>query len=219
MGLLDILTGMQNDPRGRSPSASQGSGGMSPIMMALLGLLAYKAVKGGGLGNILDGSSGAPQPAPGSSGGLGDILGGVLGGSRPANAPGGGLNDVLGGLLGGNRTAGAPGVGIGDILGGLLGGGAAGTALNGGLGNLINDLQKSGQGRVAQSWVGHGANEPIPPDDLGRALGVDAIDDLSARTGMTHDDLLSGLSQYLPQMVDQLTPDGRLPTDEEASRW
>ena len=42
MGLLDVLNGMQNGPRG----ASAGRGGMSPITMALLGLLAYKAVKG-----------------------------------------------------------------------------------------------------------------------------------------------------------------------------
>jgi uncharacterized protein YidB (DUF937 family) len=225
MGLMDILNGMQNGPRGQAPSGSQpsSSGGMSPIVMALLGLLAYKAVKGGGLGNILGGSSPSPQPAPtpapGSSGGLSDVLGGLLGGSRPANAPGGGLNDVLGGLLGGNRTAGAPSGGIGDILGGLLGGSAAGTTLNSGLGNLVNDLQNSGQGKVAQSWVGRGANEPIPPEDLGRALGTDTIDALSGQTGLPRDELLASLSQHLPQMVDQLTPEGRLPTEDEAARW
>jgi len=108
---------------------------------------------------------------------------------------------------------------MGDILGGLLGGAGAGTALNGGLGNLLNDLQNSGQGRAAQSWVGRGANEPIEPQDLGRALGTDTIDALSARTGLAQDELLAGLSQYLPQMVDQMTPDGRLPTEEEAARW
>jgi uncharacterized protein YidB (DUF937 family) len=223
MGLMDILNGMQNGPRGQAPSGSQpsSSGGMSPIVMALLGLLAYKAVKGGGLGNILGGSSAPPQPtpAPGSTGGLSDVLGGLLGGSRPANAPGGGLNDVLGGLLGGNRTAGAPSGGIGDILGGLLGGSAAGTTLNSGLGNLVNDLQNSGQGKVAQSWVGRGTNEPIPPEDLGRALGTDTIDALSGQTGLPRDELLASLSQHLPQMVDQLTPEGRLPTEDEAARW
>ena len=52
MGLIDILNGMQNGPRGPSQSSGSGSGsgsgkggGMSPMMMALLGLLAYKAVK------------------------------------------------------------------------------------------------------------------------------------------------------------------------------
>jgi uncharacterized protein YidB (DUF937 family) len=204
MGLMDILNGMQNGPRGQAPSSSQpsGSGGMSPIVMALLGLLAYKAAKGGGLGNILGGSSAPPQPAP-----------------PPAPSSTGGLGDLLGGLLGGGRPTGAPSGGIGDILGGLLGGSAAGSALNGGLGNLLNDLQNSGQGKVAQSWVGRGANEPIPPEDLGRALGTDTIDALSARTGLAREDLLVGLSQNLPDMVDQLTPEGRLPTEDEASRW
>jgi hypothetical protein len=41
MGLIDILNGMQNGPRGPSQPSSSGKGsGMSPIMMALLGLLA-----------------------------------------------------------------------------------------------------------------------------------------------------------------------------------
>ena len=111
MGLLDVLTGMQNGPRGpRGPSAGSppAQGGMSPWMMALLGLLAYKAVKGGGLGNML-GGAGAPQQDPrGSSagGGLGDLLGGMLGGANTGGnyAPpgsGGGLGGLLGGLLAG----------------------------------------------------------------------------------------------------------------------
>jgi uncharacterized protein YidB (DUF937 family) len=238
MGLMDILNGMQNGPRGqRQPTPPGQSGGMSPIMMALLGLLAYKAMKGLGGG-------GAPAGAPPSSlppgtrtaeggGGLGDILGGMLGGpggnAGRAGAPsgGGGLCDFLGGMLGGGQPggggmtrAGAPGGGgLGDILGGMLGGGAAGSVLNGGLGQVLQDLQRSGQGRTAQSWVGRGANEEIAPDDLANALGADTIAALSQQTGMPRDELLQGLSQNLPELVDQLTPDGRLPTEEEAQRW
>ena len=66
MGLMDILNGMQNGPRGARPDApapSSSSGGMSPMMMALLGLLAYKAIKGGGLENMLRGGSSAQPPA------------------------------------------------------------------------------------------------------------------------------------------------------------
>ena len=48
MGLIDILNGMQNGPRGPSQSSGGKGGGMSPIMMALLGLLAYKAVESKG---------------------------------------------------------------------------------------------------------------------------------------------------------------------------
>jgi uncharacterized protein YidB (DUF937 family) len=111
---------------------------------------------------------------------------------------------------------------LGDVLrgglGGLLGGAGAGSILSGGLGNLINDLQKNGQGHAAQSWVGTGPNREIAPGDLESAVGVDTLDALTKQTGMNRDDLLAGLSQQLPGLVDQLTPDGRLPTEEEAQR-
>jgi uncharacterized protein YidB (DUF937 family) len=217
MGLLDILRGMQNGPRGqRLPGGSSSGGGMSPIMMALLGLLAYKAIKGGGLGNILgggqpSGGSGRQAPLP----------------RADANAPGGGLGDLLGGLLGGRQRDIPPGGtqsggGLDSLLrgglGGLLGGAAAGSVLSGGLGKLIQDLQASGQGRTAQSWVGTGPNQDIAPGDLASALGADTLDALSQQTGLPREDLLAGLSETLPDFVDQLTPDGRLPTDEEASQ-
>jgi uncharacterized protein YidB (DUF937 family) len=71
---------------------------------------------------------------------------------------------------------------------------------------------------VAQSWVGTGPNQEIAPNDLANAVGLDTLDALSRQTGMGRDDLLAGLSQHLPDLVDQLTPNGRLPTEEEASR-
>jgi uncharacterized protein YidB (DUF937 family) len=36
---------------------------------------------------------------------------------------------------------------------------------------------------------------------------------------MSRDDLLSGLAQQLPNVINHLTPDGRVPTEHEASRW
>ena len=120
---------------------------------------------------------------------------------------------------GGGRPGGAPGGGgLRGLLGGLLGGGAAGTALNGGLGGLIDQLQRNGQGDVARSWVGTGPNKAISQDDLATALGADTLDMLAGQTGMDREEMLAGLSQQLPRFVDQLTPDGRLPTDEEAAR-
>ncbi len=232
MGLMDILNGMQNGPGGRQqPTTQPQGGGMSPIMMALLGLLAYKAVKGGGLGNILGGGQrNTPQQPPagggygapsGGGGGLGDILGNIFGGN--AGGVPGGMPDRRGMPGGSVPQAGGPfgggGGGLGGILGGLLGGAAAGSVLNGGLGQVINDLQRSGQGRAAQSWVGRGENEAIAPDDLASALGADTISQLSQHTGMPQNELLQGLSQSLPDLVDQLTPEGRLPTDEEAQQW
>ncbi len=214
MGLLDILRGMQNGPRGqRLPDSGSSGGGMSPIMMALLGVLAYKAMKGGGLGNIFGG--GQPSGQAGRQPPL-----------QRADAPGGGLGDLLGGLFGGRPGAtppagGRPGASFDSLpggLGGLLGGAAAGSVLSGGLGKLIQDLQASGQGRTAQSWVSSGPNQDIAPGDLANALGADTLDALSQQTGLGREDLLAGLSETLPDFVDQLTPDGRLPTDQEAAQ-
>jgi uncharacterized protein YidB (DUF937 family) len=217
--------------------------------MALLGLLAYKAMKHfAGSGSQPTTPAAPPQPPPkppssttqaGSGGGLGDILGGILGGQKGGTTPAGGttqvsstsglpggLGDILGGMLGGKAGAGQPGGSLGDLgnlipggLGGLLGGAAAGTVLNGGLGNLIKDLQGSGHGATVQSWVGSGDNKDIEPNDLGKALGADTIQALTEQTGMSRDELLKGLSQHLPELINQLTPDGRLPTDHEAARW
>ncbi len=105
------------------------------------------------------------------------------------------------------------------MLGGLLAGGAAGSVLSGGLGDLLKQFQQNGHGDAVNSWVGTGPNKQIAPGDLANALGADQIDQLTSRTGMSRDQLLSELSQELPGAVDHFTPDGRVPTDHEMSRW
>ena len=111
---------------------------------------------------------------------------------------------------------------LGDLLrgtlGGLLGGATAGTVLNGGLGGLLKQLQENGHGEIAKSWVGTGPNKQISEGDLADALGTNTLNELSRQTGMDRGDLVSGLSQHLPRFVDQLTPDGRVPTEDEAAR-
>ena len=57
----------------------------------------------------------------------------------------------------------------------------------------------------------------MSPNDLANALGADQIDQLSAQSGLPRDQLLQGLSQYLPDAVNHLTPDGRLPNENELS--
>ena len=57
----------------------------------------------------------------------------------------------------------------------------------------------------------------VDPHDLASALGADQIDNLSSQSGLSRDELLSGLSQHLPDVVNHLTPDGRLPTEDELS--
>jgi uncharacterized protein YidB (DUF937 family) len=178
MGLLDVLNGMQNGPRGQTQPAAPGSGGMSKTTMALLAFLAYKAYKG----------MNAQQPTqagvPGPQG-------------REPQEPGG-----LAGVL---RT--------------IFGGGSVpGPVLSRGVGNTVQDFERSGHGEIARSWVGRGQNRSITPENLEGALGEDGIRDLMQQTGMERDELLATLSEHLPRVIDHLTPEGRLPTEQEASR-
>jgi uncharacterized protein YidB (DUF937 family) len=95
-------------------------------------------------------------------------------------------------------------------------GGGGGGMLSGGLADLMKQFQHNGQGDKAESWVAGGPNKPIAPNELEQALGPERIDWLMQQTGMPRDQLLQGLSRELPQTVDRLTPQGRLPTEQEA---
>ncbi|HKS54996.1 MAG TPA: YidB family protein [Steroidobacteraceae bacterium] len=147
MGIFDTLGGGQRR-----------SGGMSPVMVGLMGLLAYRTLKGKGR-----------------------------------------LADMLG--TGSNATG--------------AGGPLAGGALGSGLKDLLDRFRQSGHEAKAQSWVAKGPNQPIAPNELETALGEERIQWLMEQTGMPKDQLLAGLSHELPNAVDELTPEGRLPTDSE----
>ncbi len=183
------------------------SGNKAPIAMALLALLASKHLNNGagGYGSALHdmftgGSSGA------------QTTGGQLPGSASS---GGGILDRIGGMLGGGSGAGSSMGGLGSILGGGLTGGA----LAGGLGDLLGRFGQAGHGEAANSWVQHGPNAAVSPDQLNDVLDPTEVDELSRHTGLSRGDLLSQLSSVLPQVVDKLTPQGRLPTEDEHSDW
>ena len=89
----------------------------------------------------------------------------------------------------------------------------------GGYDGILAKLNQAGLGNVVNSWVGTGPNKQISPGDLASALGADQINTLTSQTGLSRDELLSGLAKQLPDIINQLTPDGRLPTEREASRW
>lgn len=149
---------------------NRGGGGMSPIMMGLMGLLAYRTLKGKGR--------------------LADMLGTNQTGSGVGNTPAGGG------------------------LAGALGGGSLGAGLK----DLLDRFRQNGHDDKVQSWVSTGANQQIAPNEIEQALGEERIQWLMEQTGMPKDQLLHGLSGELPQAIDKLTPDGRIPTDDELSR-
>jgi uncharacterized protein YidB (DUF937 family) len=155
---------------------------------------------------------------------LGGQATGQPGGTNPTGVdtsvlyPGGGT--VGGGVV--DRSAGPLGnTTPTDEMGGGFGGGAGGLGgiLGGGLGSLIERFNQSGQGDIIGSWIGTGQNRSISPHDLQGALGDDTVETLARETGMPRDQLLSELSETLPDVVDRLTPDGRLPDEDEMGRW
>lgn len=129
---------------------------------------------------------------------LDQVLGSAMGAMTGSNQGGGSavLMQVIGSLIQGQAGS-----------GGTPAGGAAG-----GLGALLQQLQQGGLGEAAQSWVGTGQNLPVSADQLQSALGGDRISALAQQAGMPTGDLMGQLAQMLPQVVDQLTPDGRVPS-------
>jgi uncharacterized protein YidB (DUF937 family) len=125
--------------------------------------------------------------------------------AKRKQVPGGGAQDQQsGGML--------------DKLAGMLGGGSAGTIVSGGLGELIERFKQNGQGPAADSWVSTGPNQPLRAEQLEQAIGPEVLATLSQHTGLSSDELLSRLTLDLPAAVDQFTPGGRLPSEDEAAR-
>lgn len=126
------------------------------------------------------------------------------------------LDSVVGMMAGGQGGAGGGGQAalIQAVIGLLAnsgGGGASGGI--GGLAGLVQQFQQGGLGDVVGSWVSTGQNLPISAEQLQSVLGGNsALAGLAQQAGLSQGDLMGQLSQLLPQVVDQLTPDGQLPT-------
>ncbi len=87
-----------------------------------------------------------------------------------------------------------------DLLGG-----------QGGLNGLISQFASKGLGDVIGSWVGTGKNLPVSPDQLKSALGDDTLKNIASKLGMDTNAVTLQLSNLLPEVVDKLTPNGKIP--------
>jgi uncharacterized protein YidB (DUF937 family) len=125
------------------------------------------------------------------------LLGGLLGGSSA-----GGLGSLLGG--------GGSGGGANQIVGMLLPA-VTGMLAGGGLNRLMSGMQSAGLEDKAKSWISHGANASISPDEVKQVVGQNQIADVAARAGVSHDEAAALIAQALPAVVDHVTPDGTVP--------
>jgi uncharacterized protein YidB (DUF937 family) len=112
------------------------------------------------------------------------------------------LDSILGAVSGQSGTSGEAGPLIG-VLSGLL-------AQSGGLQGLANKFAQSGQGNAFQSWVGVGENQPISNNQVQNALGSEQINAIATRMGVDPAVASNFLAEYLPKIVDKLTPAGKI---------
>lgn len=104
--------------------------------------------------------------------------------------------NALGGMLGGKQDPAA-------MLAGLL-------SDAGGLQGLMGKFQSAGFGDHFSSWVGTGENQPMNADQVQSAVGLDEIQRLASKLGMQSHTVLPLLAQFLPQVIDKLTPKGMI---------
>lgn len=166
--------------------------GGKPSMMALLGLLAVAGYKH--KDKISDMLAGAGAEA---GGGQGDA------GQRDSNPAAAGSQS--GSLL--------------TELAAMFGGNAAGGTLANGLGELVERFKAAGRTEEADSWIAQGSNRELKQDSLEQTLGDDTLAELSDKTGLSRLELLARLATNIPDAVDRYSPDGRLPTEQEAEQY
>ncbi|MBA2383182.1 MAG: DUF937 domain-containing protein [Actinobacteria bacterium] len=139
----------------------------------------------------------------------GDLLGGL---------GGGGLGSVLGEILGGGGGARGAGLGGGNPMLRMLLPLVASMLMNGGLQKLLARLQQTGKGTKGQSWVSAGPNEPADAADVRDALDEEELRRIAQQLGVSEDEAAEAVAQVLPDVVDQASPQGELPGEDELDR-
>jgi uncharacterized protein YidB (DUF937 family) len=112
------------------------------------------------------------------------------------------LDSILGAASGEGGASGQANPLIG-IVGGLL-------AQSGGLQGLANKFGQSGQGNAFQSWVGMGENQPVSSNQIQNVLGSEQVNAIATRMGVDPAIVSTFLAEYLPKIVDKLTPAGKI---------
>jgi uncharacterized protein YidB (DUF937 family) len=178
------------------------------------------------LGQVLGGLFGAAMSRRGMGGGGlgggrmgGGVLGGGmggLGGGMGGGLGGGALGSVLGGMLGGRRGGGLGGLGgvgggRGALLVMLLPLAMRWVQRNGGMGAVLKRFQQQGYGKQAQSWVATGDNEALDDRAVEEVVGREDLADMAQRLGVPETEVKQAFAEIMPQMVDQLSPQGDLP--------
>ncbi len=195
----------------------------------------------GGLGGGLGGMFGGSRTGQQDGFGLDDVLGGLMRGGMGSS-----MNSGLGGSLGGSMGGGMLGQVLGSVLGGGMGGalgnnmGSSGVSRsgfggkgmlmaallpvvlmfiqrNGGLSGALDKIRNMGFGQQANSWMSTDQNDFIDAGNIAQLFDQQDIDQVAQQTGADTHEIQQGLAELLPQVMDNLTPNGNLDTDGEAN--
>lgn len=82
----------------------------------------------------------------------------------------------------------------------------------GGLTGLVQAFQKNGLGEIVNSWVSTGKNLPVTPNQIEQGLGSDLLNQLAGKVGLSSGAVTAQLAGILPDLVDKLTPNGKVET-------
>ncbi|WP_198333479.1 YidB family protein [Psychrobacter aquimaris] len=184
----------------------------------------------GGLGDILGSVLGSgsqtggynPQQyerQPDNGFGLDDIIGGMTGGNQRGgiNSGAGGLGDVLGSVLGGQRNKDGFG-GQGMLIAALMPMVLSWIKRNGGLSGALSKITSMGYENQARSWMSNQQdNDNLDPNDISQLFDENEIQQVAAHTGANDIEVRQGLAELLPEVMNQLTPNGNLDNEPEAN--
>ena len=84
----------------------------------------------------------------------------------------------------------------------------------GGLSGLAQQLKDKGLGDAISSWISTGRNLPVSADQIKQALGADKVQEISQNVGVSEEETSTGLASLLPEIIDKLTPDGKVPDSD-----
>lgn len=118
------------------------------------------------------------------------------------------LDTLLGALNGSSGTTDASANPLGAALNSLL-------AQNGGIQGLMGKFSQGGLGEVFSSWTGMGENKSISPDQISSLLGSQQVQSLASKLGIDPAQASGFLADYLPKIVDKLTPSGAVDPDAD----
>ena len=185
----------------------------------------------GGLGDILGSVLGGGNQSAGynpqqyerrsadNGFGLDDIIGGLTGSKQRGGMSSGtgGLGDILGSVLGGQTTRGGFG-GKGMLIAALMPMVLSWIKRNGGLSGALSKITGMGYEKQARSWLStNELNDNLDPNDINQLFDDSEIQQVAAYTGANEIEVRQGLAELLPEVMNQLTPNGNLDNEPEAN--